>query len=314
MKSISASIIEELNLDLEYYNRIINRNKNDIIHINVPKKNGKYRVVKQIKYFYKPLQYWLLYKFLNLFPVSEYATAYEKNSSIYKNAEKHAENDYFLKIDLKDFFPSITYKDFITFLNKNNKYYEKTFLLSKKDEIILKNCLFDENNRLPQGFCTSPKIINILMYDFDNSLIELLKKYTEFNAKYSRYSDDIIISCNKKGLSYRIFKEIDSFINNWKNPNIKINNKKTTFGSIKRGNVLVTGLKIKNNNKVDITKKKKDEIRLLLSLFKKGKFKIEDMNKLKGNLEFAKVNAPGFYTIINTKYFLEICSLYEYYK
>ena len=33
MKSISATIIEELNLDQSYYNRIINRNNNDIIHI-----------------------------------------------------------------------------------------------------------------------------------------------------------------------------------------------------------------------------------------------------------------------------------------
>ena len=161
--------------------------------------------------------------------MSDCATAYEIKSTIYKNAEKHADNEYFLKIDLENFFPSITYKNFLDFLTENNDCYSNEYLLSKKDKIILKNCLFDENSRLPQGFCTSPKIINIMMLSFDNKVLEILGKYTEFNTIYTRYSDDIIVSCKKKGLSYLIFKEINDLIKNWNNPNIIINAKKNFF-------------------------------------------------------------------------------------
>ena len=50
-------------------------------------------------------------------------------------------------------------------------------------------------NKLPQGACTSPVISNLVASNLDKRLVALAKRY---HCQYTRYADDITISCHKK--------------------------------------------------------------------------------------------------------------------
>ena len=64
------------------------------------------------------LQYWVMKNVLKRFEVHPAATAYRKNLSIVHNARPHARGRFLLKMDFKDFFPSLKASDFRTFLNE----------------------------------------------------------------------------------------------------------------------------------------------------------------------------------------------------
>lgn len=58
---------------------------------------------------------------LNRLPIHECATAYRRGISIKDHATPHAAKKYLLKVDFKDFFPSITDGDFIKHLDRYAK-------------------------------------------------------------------------------------------------------------------------------------------------------------------------------------------------
>lgn len=312
MTSLIKSIQRDLNLDDVYIKRILNRRSNDIIYHQIPKRSGGFRIAKEIRIEFKPVQYWIAENFLSLFPVSQWSQAYEAHSSILKNARLHKDSNFFLKLDLKDFFPSVDFRSFTRFLTDNRTYLSAKYTISDKDEILLKNCCFDEKGVLAQGFSTSPLIANRILFSLDNAIYEITKSYSSSGVIYSRYSDDLIISCADRGLSYELHRRVSDLVSKWEYPKLRINQDKTSFGSIGRGNVLVTGLKIDRNHEIDVTKKKKDELRLLLSLFKKGALNQDDFLKLKGNIEFVRFNSPQFYTKLCIKHHFELVELNRY--
>jgi hypothetical protein len=67
----------------------------------------------------KALQYWVISNFLSRFPVHPAATAYRIGKNIADNARPHAHNRFLLKLDFKDFFPSIRAIDFRRFVEAN---------------------------------------------------------------------------------------------------------------------------------------------------------------------------------------------------
>ena len=74
----------------------------------VKKKSGAgERVIAQPAKEVKALQRYLVNDILNQLPLHEAATAYRKGSSIRHNAEKHVNNNFLLKMDFTDFFPSL---------------------------------------------------------------------------------------------------------------------------------------------------------------------------------------------------------------
>jgi hypothetical protein len=310
--SLINKIKQDLNINDEYIDRILKRKNNDIIYHRIPKKNGKFRITKEIKIEFKPLQFWLSLNFFNLFPVSHSVQAYEKGSNILKNTVIHKDNLYFLKLDIENFFPSIDFKSFIKYIENSITIYNNIFTLTEKDKQLLYNCCFDDKGVLAQGFSTSPLIANRILYELDTKFEQFISLYENDNLKYTRYSDDLIFSCFTKGLSYKILNQICKIISENKCPVLKLNKEKISFGSVGRGNVLVTGLKIKNNEEIDLTKKKKDEIKLLLSLFKKQILDKNEYRKLKGNLEFTRYNSPKFYTQLCIKYYDEISALNKF--
>lgn len=184
------------------------------------------------------------------FVPSIFSKAYVKNSSIYDNALAHMYNDYFIIIDVKDFFRSISHKKLI------EKVY-KEINLNKKNQIKINECtelidLCSANKKgLPLGFITSPILSNIFLKEFDCIVYGKLKRLeslSEKNVIYTRYADDITISFKYEleEKSIEIENEVLNIVSfQLRRLGLKINRKKTKSYNLNVSNhVKVTGVNI----------------------------------------------------------------------
>ena len=113
------------------------------------------------------------------------ANAYVHGRGTVANARPHLGGVVLLKLDIKDFFPSIQ-KDQL-----------HVTLASVTPQDVLVNRLTDlcySENGLPQGAPTSPLLSNLVLRRFD---IALYRACALAGAKYTRYADDISISLSK---------------------------------------------------------------------------------------------------------------------
>ncbi|MFW1983296.1 retron St85 family RNA-directed DNA polymerase [Acinetobacter guillouiae] len=265
------------------------------------KKNGGQRIIahpaKELKY----IQRFIVNTLKSKISIHHCSFAYKNNINIKHNALLHSSNTYILKMDFKDFFPSITPLIFFNALKNQNIY------LSKLDSALLANLLFWKPHRkqkiiLSIGAPSSPLISNIVMYEFDNQIFSLCK---ELNITYSRYADDLTFSTQEKNLLHILPKEIKRILNSTYNKKIRINSEKTSFIS-KSFQRKVTGLIITNDNKVSIGRDKKRLISSMLHKYKLGILKQkEDIEKLTGLLSFAFYIEPDFQNKMIKKYGLE---------
>jgi len=119
--------------------------------------------------------------------------------SILSNAKTHTGREWVLNIDLKDFFPSITFPRVIGLFK--NKPYE---IPPPAATVLAQICCFAD--KLPQGAPTSPIVSNMICAKLDNELYRLARKY---RCKYTRYADDITFSTSESDFPSALAK-IDS--------------------------------------------------------------------------------------------------------
>lgn len=155
------------------------------ISFDIPKKNGEFRTIYEPSFLLKNVQRNILKNILEDKKISKYAKAYQKNISLIDNAKVHINKKFILKLDIKDFFPSINFNMvYNTCFNEN--------FYPKKIGILLTNiCVY--NNELPQGTPTAAYISNLILNNFDE---EIGKYCNNLNISYTRYSDDLTFSGN----------------------------------------------------------------------------------------------------------------------
>lgn len=277
----------------------------------IPKKNGGYRSIHHPSSKNKLLQYWLITKVFDKFPQHDSSYAFVKQRSIKDNALRHAEqkNKYFVKLDIKDFFPSISYVDFERcFIRYRDlisipKEWDKDLLF-----LIKETCFLKPQKSLPVGFPSSPAIANFVARELDELIVGELANHEKHKPIYTRYADDLIISVSCKGLSKDIIKCVKESLK-YCESNFTLNEAKIKVCSASGGSIIATGLKICSDYHLTLHKKMKDSIRLKLSLYSKGRLKIDEHNKLSGYIAFAKNIDEHFYTKLNRKYFKELSLL-----
>ena len=262
----------------------------------IPKNNGRgertiYHPSKELKEF----QYFLIDNVFSKFPTSKHVFSYKKHTSIADLAKLHKRNNYLLRIDFEDFFPSITAFNIVKLLQvgKEKKYFD--FELSI-DEMILIKMLVCRFNKLTIGAPTSPIISNVLLYDFDKKLAKFYKKK---DITYGRYADDLYFSTNVpdilseiKDYIIRLLKKEQLFLS--------INHDKTIMTSKKRKRI-ITGLVITSENKISIGKEKKDSVKkLIYNIINKGDY--TSASYVSGYLSYIKSVEPKFLVILKRKY------------
>lgn len=277
----------------------------------IRKRNGGMRLIYHPSSKNKLLQFWLLTRFLNNLPQHSCSFAFIKGKSIKENALQHAKskNKYFVKIDIKEFFPSIRFDDFERCFSKYRDLI--TFPSDSDLEILMlikETCFLKSNESLPIGFPSSPTIANFIARELDEMITSELAKFEKHNPIYTRYADDLIISVSDQGLSKKIISLVKKCINKCET-SFKINPDKTKICSTSGGSIIVTGLKICHDHHLTLHKKLKDAIRLKLSLYSKGTLNQEELNKLSGHIAYAKNIDEHFYTKLSRKFFKELRTL-----
>jgi retron-type reverse transcriptase len=223
--------------------------------------------------------------------------AYEPGVGIKLNATHHKDSCFLLKMDFKDFFPSITPYLFFSITEK---------LGFKFDDInrrLIENIIFwkstrDSNLKLSIGAPTSPFISNFVLYEFDRHMAEfcLLRKII-----YTRYADDLTFTCNEKGTLFEIPSIVEKQLKHHCFGKIKINKKKTVFSS-KAFNRHVTGIVITNDNQLSIGRDRKRELSSMIHKFSLGKLDETESSRLKGLLSYAHHIEPIFINRMKRKY------------
>lgn len=289
--NIVEKISDDLKLDLSYLSRIAQRSSYYYKDYKIPKKNGGERPVSQPSPELKTLQYWVVHNIFEKIPVSKAAYAYKKGDSIKKHAEFHCKSRFILHADICNFFPSIHSKHLSEILKCNKDIFDSLGLdLNSSIQDINKICF--RRDSLCIGAVSSPVISNIIMYSFDNALIEYCKEHQYI---YSRYADDIYISSNNY-----INKEVISFLcDELHKYGFILNRSKTRFYSPKYKRK-VTGLILGNNSQVSIGTERRIEIKKMI--YNKLVNGVGDSEKILGYLAYLKDIEPNTYNNLIIKY------------
>jgi hypothetical protein len=146
-------------------------------------------------------QSWLLENVLARLPVHENAMAFVPGRSIADNAARHAGRAVVVRVDLKDFFPSIgvgRVKGLFKSLGYNEGVATLFALLATESPRAAvsvagepKRFVAVGGRCLPQGACTSPAVTNVLCRRLD---ARLTGAANALGFAYTRYADDLVFS------------------------------------------------------------------------------------------------------------------------
>lgn len=215
----------------------------------IPKRNGKPRTIFAPSYSMKIIQRWILEEILYKLPVPEYAFGFKKGISapLKQNALKHQNNLFILKMDLKDFFPSIDREQIYYLFSRVG--YNSTI------SNILAN-ITTVHEFLPQGAVTSPCIANLVCTHLDKRIAKYCSKR---EIIYTRYADDLTFSSNDKILLKSIYGMTKKII---EDEGFQLNENKTRLMTPK-GKKTITGITV-NNQLIKAPKEMKRKVRAMI--------------------------------------------------
>jgi len=195
-------------------------------HFEIPKRDGSQRLISAPARSLRAVQTWILDRVLARIPVAHEAIGFICGHNTLDNASIHARGRFVLRMDIEDFFPSITYervRDVFAAIGYN--WHVSNILAS------LCTC----EGHLPQGGVTSPSLSNIVCRRLDRRISGYARKH---RISYSRYADDITLSAlspSRLTRAYRVIAHI------FEDERFHINQKKThLLGHARRR--MVTGL------------------------------------------------------------------------
>lgn len=166
----------------------------------IAKKSGGRRAISAPKPMLAEAQRWVLEQILAKLAIEPAANGFVAGRSILSNAAPHAGRAVVINMDLKDFFPSVTFPR-IKGLFRRLGYGEQVasllaLLCTEPPRVVAtvksKRYYVAVGQRvLPQGACTSPALTNRLCRRLDRRLSGLAAK---LGFRYTRYADDLSFS------------------------------------------------------------------------------------------------------------------------
>ncbi|MFS1417747.1 retron St85 family RNA-directed DNA polymerase [Vibrio splendidus] len=267
----------------------------------IPKRTSGHRVIAQPSKELK--EYQRKYLGLQQLPIHEAAMAYREGMSIKENAIAHKNNPYLLKLDLENFFNSISDKLFWQVWESIQP------LPSIQDKQTLEHLLFWCPSKttggtlvLSIGAPSSPLVSNFFMYQFDSVISKIC---LERDIAYTRYADDLTFSTKHKDILFELPLLVKEKLADLFGGSIRINRKKTKFSS-KAHNRHVTGITINNDGKLSLGRERKRYIKHLVYQVQLSKLDKADRQHLRGLIAFAKHIEPIFIQSLIRKYSAEL--------
>ena len=263
---------------------------------NIEKRHGRgQREISQPAAEVKFLQRLLLEHELQDVPIHDAAIAYRPGKSIKEHAEPHAPNKYLMKLDFKDFFPSLTAERINKVLSRVKNYSEAEFFIVS--QVLCKKRNDGRGLALSVGAPSSPSVSNFVMFEFDRLVSEWCN--TE-GAHYTRYADDLAISTNVPKLLDACYNYVVETIEGIFPGELTLNESKTTNVS-KKNRRFLTGLILSNDGKVSVGRDKKRMIRAQLHAVSQGQW-AGGCSSLRGELAFVRSVDPEFVDSLLARY------------
>ena len=253
---------------------------------SIAKRSGGRRFIKVPAPPLNYVQKWIHQHILEPIPAHKASYAFIKNKSIKDCAIQHCGAKWLIKLDIVNFFETISEMQVFTVFNSLGYQPLMSFELARLCTIaspknsprrLYKNWWAKKSYKaiteydqfllgyLPQGAPSSPLLSNLVMRECDEKIAIIAKKY---KLKFSRYSDDITLSTRSSEFSRAIAREVIKEVNG-------ILSKQGYLPHFKKTKVIPVGAKkIVLGLKVDgvaprLQKKYKDRIRQHLYYLKK---------------------------------------------
>jgi RNA-directed DNA polymerase len=235
------------------------------IRFTIPKRSGGTRLISRPRPYLQQAQEWIQNTLLVNQELHPAAMAFRRGVSIVDNARLHTNSRIVVRVDLKDFFPTITFARvrglFESFGYNPGVATVLALLCTDSPRVLLK--LDDRNHvvpvgerALPQGACTSPALANLVTRSLDRRVHGYA---TKSGWVYSRYADDLVFSTQQEaGSAHRLIRGINSVI---RDEGFVVNEKKTQVMRAPNRQI-VTGLLI--NKDIGLTRKDLRRIRAFL--------------------------------------------------
>ena len=172
------------------------------IRFKIPKKTGGERLISAPLPRLKKAQHWILVNILEKLELHEAAHGFRRDRSIVSNAKPHVGRDVIINFDLKDFFPSISYRR-VKGLFQSFGYSEASATIfgllcteADTEEVELDGKTYYvamTDRHLPQGSPASPAITNLMCRRLDRRLTQMAE---QLGFVYTRYADDLTFSAS----------------------------------------------------------------------------------------------------------------------
>ena len=178
----------------------------------VPRRSGLPRVIEAPKLRLKEVQRWILREILDHVPVHEAAQGFARGRSVIDHARRHSGQHVLLRLDLADFFASVSagrvFGIFQTLGYRSDVAHLLTGLTTNTVPVhvweVVRRAAADAavqprfwlgrqlaTPHLPQGAPTSPALANLAAFRLDRRLAGLA---ASAGLRYSRYADDLTFS------------------------------------------------------------------------------------------------------------------------
>jgi RNA-directed DNA polymerase len=199
--------------DVRALERTVTANKlRNYRYRTLPRRSGLPRVIESPKARLKEIQRWVLHEILDRVPTHDAAHGFVRGRSVISHAQLHTRQRVVVRLDLADFFASITaarvYGLFLTMGYPPAVAHTLTGLCTNAVPLVLWQQIRRPATpalvaahfwlgrqlaapHLPQGAPTSPALANLAAFRMDRRLAGLAASW---GLRYSRYADDLVFS------------------------------------------------------------------------------------------------------------------------
>ena len=202
----AASLAKAMNISIgELRFLAFNRKVSEMNHYRrfmLPKKAGGQRLISAPMPRLKEAQYWILGHILYPIPLHKATHGFRPDHSIVSNARPHIGQDVVINLDLKDFFPTVSYprvKGLFKAIGYSEQIATILGLICTESDVVeveldgKKYYVTQGERHLPQGSPCSPMITNLLCRKLDARLQGIADKK---GFSYTRYADDLTFSAS----------------------------------------------------------------------------------------------------------------------
>jgi len=179
-----ASLAKFLDFAPQHLYSLLKDPRHYYYRFEIPKRDGSSRQIFCPKAALRGVQRAILDKLLTRYEVHTAAHAYVKGRSALTCAREIAGSEYMLRLDIKNFFPSISDRRVYGLFRSLGFRKKAAFILTR---------LTTFRKHAVQGAPTSPYISNLIFHRLDEQLTQAC---ADWGIRYIRYSDDLFFVSN----------------------------------------------------------------------------------------------------------------------